>query len=184
VFARRYERLSVARYFPAVFLCSIILAILPSSFVMAERFVRSQIHEDRRYAVLPGWYTYPNLEIVKTRALEQLSLVSAWRRLMEHVPPGECIYHIKPAPMMLYVDRRIYLTPISKVTRSEQYLSEATQCRYFYVGAYVYAPYREAFYPAKDIGPNARILTTDYLEGDKERRVVGMLLEVAPSGLR
>jgi hypothetical protein len=176
----RPHRLAVA--YPYVCLAAAALIALPSIFLTVERFVLAQTPEERDYAVLPSWYAYENLADARTRAAEQLTLVQAWKHIKDKVEEGQCIYHVKPVSLMLYADRVSYATPLVAPGQRAELLSAATQCRYFYLAAYVYYPYRDAFYPQKYLQDLSRLVDVHYVDvPGGGRRVVGVLVETKRS---
>ena len=79
-------------------------------------------------------------------------------------------------PLALHSGRVSYLTPYLRQGDARQFFEQASQCRYFYLGAFSYYPYNEAFYPEKYLG-GARVVAVDRLEGMVGDPILGMLVE-------
>jgi 4-amino-4-deoxy-L-arabinose transferase-like glycosyltransferase len=175
----RPHRLAVA--YPYVYLAMIALIVFPAMAMTVDRYLAAQLPENRALAVLPSWYAYENLTEAKARAAEQLAFVAAWERIKDKIEDNQCAYHIKPVAFMLYADRLGYVPPWVPPDRAREFPNLAMQCRYFYVGAYVYYPYRDAFYPQKYLQDVGRVLDAQYVEVNGARRLIGLLLDAKRS---
>ncbi|HKQ30719.1 MAG TPA: hypothetical protein VJS66_05480 [Burkholderiales bacterium] len=168
--------LRMAAAYPYVYLAIMALIAFPAVATMAERFMQSRTSGEHMYALSPSWYGYGNREEARTRAAEQMALVRAWRDLKNIVREGQCVYHVKPVALMLYADRPSYVPPLVGEENYGDLLQRASQCRYFYLGAYTYYPYLSPFYPQRYLS-DSRVVQTHYLEGPGDRRVLGYLVE-------
>jgi hypothetical protein len=161
--------------YPYMYFAAIGIVLAPAAAMISQRFVIAQKEEFRWYAVSPSWYGYDDIARAKLRIAEQKTLTAVWRQLQEKVPENQCIYHLKPIAFMMYSNRVSYATPLEKDHAS--FWREATLCRYFYLGSYVYSPYNEALYPRRYL-PGAQVISRDYLEDYRDRRLLGLLVEV------
>jgi hypothetical protein len=157
-----------------VYLAVVGIAALPAVVSIQGRFIAGLQDPNRPYAVAASWYTYTDVKRAKERLAEQSALARAWRELHSHLSADDCVYHLKPVAFMLYADRRAYATPHAR--NASEFWEKATLCRNFYLGAFVYPPYREPFYPKRFLGSGARVLSIDYVEEGGRRRPLGMLV--------
>lgn len=176
--ARRQSRMRIAAVYPYIYLAMLGLIIFPSATITAERFASGQRPEQGLYAGSPSWYEYLDLEQAKERITEQKALTQAWLRTASMIDEKECVYHVKPDAFMLYANRLSYQTPLVASNNREEFFRQTDQCRYFYLGAYIYYPYLDALYPQRFLR-DYRIVSRDYLDGPGGRRLLGMLVEVA-----
>jgi hypothetical protein len=167
---------SLGRQAGTVYLAVVGIAALPAVVSIQGRFIAGLQDPNRPYAIAASWYTYANVDDAKKRLNEQSVLARGWRELGSRISAEECVYHIKSVAFMLYADRRAYATPHA---RSEsEFWEKATLCRLFYLGAFIYAPYSEPFYPKRYLGPGARVLSIDYVQEGGRQRPLGMLVRV------
>jgi len=174
--SRTTNPVSVRRRAATAYLAILGVTALPAILLMQERLIAGFHDSNRRYAVAASWYTYPNVNRAKERIGEEVALARAWQASRSKVSAGECVYHPKPVAFMLYANRRAYATPYAG--NASEFWEKATLCHDFYLGAFVYPPYREPFYPRRFLGPDTRVLSIDYLEEGARRRPLGMLIRV------
>jgi hypothetical protein len=167
---------SLGRQAGSVYLGIIGIAALPAVVSIQGRLIAGLQEPNRPYAIAASWYTYANVDDAKKRLTEQSVLARGWRELGSRISAEECVYHIKSVAFMLYADRRAYATPHAR--GESEFWEKATLCRDFYLGAFVYPPYREPFYPRRFLGPGARVLSIDYVQEGGRQRPLGMLVRV------
>jgi hypothetical protein len=175
--ARRHAHSRVATVYPYVYVAIFGLTLFSSTMTFAERVHQGLLPENRSYASMAAWYVYPDQKQAAQRLKEQAALAATWREVPRYVPPEECVYHIKPASFMLYADRPAYATPFYR-PQTGDYLKQASQCRFFYLGAYLYFPYTEVFYPERHIQHAAQVVAVDSLAVPGGHRLLGKMVLV------
>lgn len=175
----------VRRFLPAkletfgyVYLLVIALIAFPATGLIFKRLEMAVEESNWKYARSLYWYSGENTNRVLERNRLKISaydkFVVSWRKIAKVVVKQKCIYSVDPTWLMLYADRPSYATP--RATTRDQFLREASRCRYVYVASYLRPPY-SLFYPKEYVG-DGRTVFVDHMEHMGGEYILGMLIEI------
>lgn len=156
-------------YFPIV-----LFLVLAAMGTFGHRMVLA-MRENPQYIHAQDWYTTADLNTARETIAAHQRLIRSWKRISTTIPPGDCVYHVDPASLMVHADRASYPPPLAISARD--FREMATACRYFYLGSYVRIPYRTRFYPGDYIMDVARVIDVEYMDEAKGRPLLGMLVK-------
>jgi hypothetical protein len=149
------------------------LLVLPEVLLTAQRFVQpfDAAPEARRTR---GWYD-ADPSAARATAVFDKALVDGMRAIPQHVPPGECVYSIKPSIVGFY-SGRISVVPPREYLDADTFTKRLTVygCRYFYTVGFASPSYRTPFYPMERLG-RGRVLNVSRAPG--HRFPVSILVE-------
>jgi hypothetical protein len=164
--------------FGYIYLLIIALTVFPATGLIFQRLAMAVDESNWRYVRSLYWYSGENVYHVLDRNRLKIAAydkyVSSWRKIADVVDERECVYSVHPTWLMLYADRPSYATP--RAPTRDQFLQEATRCRYVYVASYLRSPY-SVFYPNEYLG-EGRVIFADRMEYMGGVPILGMLIEM------
>lgn len=169
------SRLEIFSY---VYLLVILLIIIPADGLLLQRVAMAGEQSRWEYARSIYWYSGKNIDRVLDRNRLKIvaydKFIASWRKISGFLDKEECVYSVDPTWLMLYANRPSYVTP--KASTRDQFLQEATRCRYVYVASYQRPPF-SLFYPKKYVD-GGRIVFVDRMEYRGKEPILGMLIEI------
>lgn len=162
---------------PALLLCVAAISLVPRLSMTVQRFADVLPPDLVAARRMSPWYLDDREQALRTVRI-MLAIQRDFARTADYVPPGECVFCIKPAIMTLYSGRTSH-TPPPTTTDDDAFERGISRCRFAYLNAGISPSFRQSLYPMDRLGDRARILfVTLPIPGDTET-IAGMLVEIA-----
>jgi len=140
--ATRLSSELIAQSLRYAYIAVVVLIIIPPLGFIVQR----TIHPDAsvlRFST--HWYKHEDFSASRLLAEDELRFIASIKRVGKTVPPGECVYEIRPISLMLLANRAAYSPPASNDAR--HFNETADLCRFFHVAVFTGSPYVQSFYP-------------------------------------
>jgi len=154
------------------------LAISPALALNAQRYFQPAPGGLALVRHTPDWYGDNRLYATRSALLAALNF-NALRQVAEAVPPGACIFAIKPSVITLYTGRKSAVPPPSS-TDDAAFERDIGKCRYLYPMALVSPTFQEPFYPLKRLGGRGKALLEAAGGDEVHRETYGLLIDLGP----
>lgn len=139
----------VGRALKPAYLMLLIVAVvaMPNLLLTMQRFEQALPPALAEFKRTSRWYAI-NLAEARWNVAYDKQLVEHLVRIRDALPPGECLYGIKPSIIGYYAGRVSIAPPKPEVDdMSFHVMLESRKCRFFYLMNYVSPSYPVAYYP-------------------------------------
>ncbi len=151
------SRPGLAARLRAALLLLCLLLPLPALHFLAARHAEGSARSYADFTRTPRWFTRRALAQAEFDAVMRRDEVAAMRRAGEIVPPGACVFAVKPLELMLHADRVSRLPPPEELEASA-FDSALADCDYVFAEPLVVFPYRSAFHPVAALGERFELI--------------------------
>ncbi|MCY7389569.1 MAG: glycosyltransferase family 39 protein [Burkholderiales bacterium] len=157
----------------------LLITILPSLVLTAQRHFESMPIEFEDYRRSPEWYAAANRNDRLSTILRVQRFTVGFEEIRKHVPKHECVYSIKPSLVGLYGQRTSYRSPLPNSKLGLQLDPLAVACRYVSTVAFASPSYLEGHYPIGRWANGVDLVhVTRMIESDAASDVIAILAKV------
>lgn len=160
------------------------LVLLPGDLQAALRYQSAASVERPEVRHLPEWYE-PDPRMALRQATLHLDLADALGRLGRLIPPGECVFSIKPQTVAWYTRRDSYVTPFEALDDApfERWLADKG-CGYVLMMAATTEMHPTPYFPAARIPERLEPIETISSLHDGQQTDIAGLARLQPSSRR
>jgi len=159
---------------PVAFIAILGVTIAPSLALTVQRYFVPAPDGYELVKHTPEWYGDGPL---RSRAALLVAVnLSALHEVADLVPPGACLFSIKPAVVTLYTGRASYMAP--PVNVDDGAFDHAVGCRYIYAMALVSPSFPEPFYPLKQLNGRGKSLLRAAAGDETRQDTYGLLIDL------
>lgn len=160
---------------PMALLAAMLLLVAPGLLLTIKRYMQPMPADLEAFRYTARWYV-DDPRLALENLMSDKLLVDHMRQLREVVPPGDCVYSIKPSLTALFGDR-ISLTPPREYLNDQEFERSISEsgCRFFYLMTIVTPSYGVPLYPAARLPERLRIIRVTGMPG---RDVIAIIAEL------
>lgn len=154
-----------------------LICAAPSAAFIVKRYFADVPEEVADARHTQDWYGEQQFATI-SEAYFRMRLFANIKEIVKFVPPGECVFAIKPTVVQLLSDRAAFGPP--KISESDtQFNEQIKKCRFAYVLPFASPSYGTTFYPVARLGDRVKVLSKAEDEaGNRD----GELIEIVNSG--